>query len=339
MHHTCPLSCVVAGLLAFSALGSACAQAQPPAPAADTAAAQPRPPQDPEGIQGMWVWQERWVNDAQQRADLVAFCEKWGINRLLVQIHLDKAHDAPTIKYPEGLASLIAQAAEHGIAVEALDGAADMAMQANQARTMRILDTILAFNATLPEGKRFAGIHYDIEPYIMPEWKAGGEQRQVIMHDLLSYYQQVREKLDREAPDFVLAADIPFWYDSKTSGDDSCMIEFNGQRKNLHQHIQDLCDYIGIMSYRRHAVGSNSVVQHVQAELDYAEQIGKTVCPALETIELKDVPQITFFGTSPAEFWTQHNLVRETLNDRPGFGGMLTHSYRGLRDLLGQDQE
>lgn len=293
-----------------------------------------QPPASPKGIQGMWVWRQQWYSNAQERAALLAFCQRWGINRLLVQVHLDRQAQPMTFRDPEALARLLADAADLGIAVEALDGAPEMAAESNQPAAMATLDAILAFNASLPPGRRFVGIHYDIEPYVSPTWKAGQPQRQQMMRDLLTFYHAVRDKLDREAPGMTLAADIPMWYDHKTQPDDSCMIEFNGQLKNLHQHIQDVCDYVGIMSYRRHALGSNSVVHHVSAELDYAEQIGKTICPALETIELKSEPQITFFGTSASEFWMQHNLVRQTLNDRPGFGGMLTHSYRGLRDLL-----
>ena len=89
------------------------------------------------------------------------------------------------------------------------------------------------------------------------------------------------------------------WYDAKTDPKDNCVLEFNGQTKNLHQHIQDICDYVGIMSYRTSALGPNSVSQHIESELAYAEKINKKVCCALETIELKDTPQITFYDSNP----------------------------------------
>jgi hypothetical protein len=132
----------------------------------------------------------------------------------------------------------------------------------------------------------------------------------------------------------MLAFDIPFWYDNKTQPNDNCVLTYDGQEKNLYQHMLDVCDYIGIMSYRRNALGSNGVLQHIQAELDYARKIGKKITPALETIELKGTPTITFFGMPASAFWTQHNLIRQTLRNDPAFGGVLTHSYRGLQQLL-----
>ena len=40
---------------------------------------------------GMWVWQEKWVRDEAQHDILLAFCENYGINLLLIQFHLDPA--------------------------------------------------------------------------------------------------------------------------------------------------------------------------------------------------------------------------------------------------------
>ncbi len=282
----------------------------------------------------MWVWRETWLNTDQAQDRLLNFCQTHGFNRLFVQIHEDKEAAAYTIKYPAQLTRLVAQAAERGIAVEALDGAKDMAVAANHAHTLEILDAIIDLNQSMPEGKRFVGIHYDIEPYIMPQWKQDQEARQVIMHDLLDYYTKARRKLNDRGSDMLLACDIPMWYDLKTDADDSCILDYDGQTKNLHQHIQDICDYIGIMSYRTHAVGSNSITEHVANELAYAEQIGKKICASMETIELKDTPEITFYGSGPQAFWEQLNLVHNELEGRPGYAGILVHCYRGLLDLL-----
>lgn len=309
-------------------------RAQPPAPAPGGAPGASEAPADPAGIQGLWVWRDQWVRDAQGRRTLLDFSEQYGFNRLLVQVHLEKRTDEPTLRYPDGLRALVIEAAARGIAVEALDGAKDMAMRKNWPRTLAILDLVLAFNRSLPADARLAGIHYDIEPYIMDAWDEGDRARQTIMLDLLGYYAKARARIDREEGDFTLAADIPFWYDNKTEPDDSCVVTYNGETKNLHRHIQDICDYIGIMSYRTTATGRNSVAGVVQAELDYAAKIGKVVTPALETIELPEVPHITFYGQTPAEFWRVHNRVRAELGDHPGFGGMLTHCFYGLRAVV-----
>lgn len=285
-------------------------------------------------VQGMWVWRDSWINTDQAQDELLDFCDKYGFNRLLVQIHDVKEAPVYTIRYPKELTRLVREAGKRGIAVEALDGARDMALAENQAKTLAILDAIIDLNQSMPKGERFVGIHYDIEPYLLDGWKQAGESRRVIMHDLLDYYALARKKLQDRGSDMLLASDIPMWYDRKTDPDDNCILEYHGVTKNLYQHILDVCDYVGIMSYRQHAVGPNSIAEHVADELAYAESIGKTICASMETIEIKDTPQITFYGTSAELFWEQLNLVKKEYGNRPGFAGILVHCYRGTRELL-----
>ncbi|WP_145444580.1 hypothetical protein [Mucisphaera calidilacus] len=287
-------------------------------------------------IQGLWVWHSEWYVDDDYRAEMLAFARQHGYNLLMVQVHLDESSGKPELAYPDAFRRLIIEASALGVSVEALDGDKDMAMRRNWPRTFAILDLILDFNASLPEGSRLAGVHYDIEPYIKPAWRESQASRDQIMLDLLAYYDQARARIEASQQNLTLAADIPFWYDSKIELGDSCIITYRGETKNLHQHIQDICDYIGIMSYRRRAVGQNSVVSVIENELVYAEEIGKFVLASLETIELADTPQITFHGMGSEAFWTTHHEVVRRLKDRPGFGGMLSHSYRGMRDLHGK---
>ncbi len=285
-------------------------------------------------IQGMWVWRASWIDTDQAQDQLLDFCQKYGFNRILMQIHPDNDAKTYTIRLPEELARLIREATKRGIAVEALDGAKDMALAENHEESLNKLDVLIDFNQSLPEGERFVAIHYDIEPYILQQWKAAGESRLVVMQDLLDYYTKARKKLDERGSKMMLAADIPMWYDAKTDPKDNCVLEFNGQTKNLHQHIQDICDYVGIMSYRTSALGPNSVSQHIESELAYAEKINKKVCCALETIELKDTPQITFYDSKPDALWKEVNLLQTKYKNRKGYAGILIHCYRGLRDLL-----
>lgn len=291
-------------------------------------------PESPKGIQGIWVWRFDVLADPAKRQELMDFCKVNHINRLLVQIHTAKG--TSQLRDEAVMRAVVTEAADRGIVVEALEGGADMAQKANLPSTLARLQMILAFNQTLPTGKKFVGVHYDIEPYILPEWKKAGQSRVEVMNNLLDFAHLARTKLDEQQPPMSLSFDIPFWYDNKTADEDNCNLTYNGQDKNLYQHLLDVSDYIGIMSYRRAAQGSNGVLKHIQNELDYARQIGKKIVPALETIELQSTPTITFHGLPATEFWTQHNLVRQALADDSAFGGMLTHSYRGMKDLLAQ---
>jgi hypothetical protein len=283
-------------------------------------------------IQGLWVWRFDAFATQDQRDELIGFCNTYGINRLMVQIHTLK-HQA-ILRDASALAALIAQAADNNIQVEALEGDPEMAEKNNLPSTLDRLKMIIDFNQSLPTGKKFVGVHYDIEPYTSPLWKKDMDSRQSVMTNLMDFAHIARKQLDEQSPPMTLSFDIPFWYDNKTAENDNCILSYNGQTKNLYQHLIDVSDYIGIMSYRRMAKGNNGVLAHIQNELDYARKVGKKIAPALETIELKSSPTITFFGMTPQQFWTEHNLIRQELNDDPAFAGILTHSYRGMKELL-----
>lgn len=279
---------------------------------------------------------------------MLDFCRRYAFNRLLIQIpwmpgtaqsmatltadNPGPGSIQPQMLFKPQLAHLIAAAAADGIAAEALDGNPFMGRKQHWAETLASEQAIIDFNATLPAKARFAGIHWDIEPYTRADWKTS--QRPQIMSEYLDLLSQAKQKLASEAPGLTLAVDIPFWYPHATTPDNSCVLEFNGVTKNFHQHIQDIVDYVGIMSYRRSADGPNGAIGLCDSELTYAEKIDKFVCPALETVKLDDTPQITFYGQPAEKFLAVQKAVWDKLQDRPGFGGMLIHFYPGVRAVL-----
>jgi hypothetical protein len=306
--------------------------------------AAPAPPR----IEGLWVWKARYITDAADRDELLAFCRRQGFNRLLVQVpwkhgtapvvqsppsQKDPLTDGrhPQVAFPVEFARLIADAAKQHVVVEALDGEPYMGDRSAWPQTMATVDALVAFNATLPQGARLAGIHWDIEPYTRPDWKVQAT-RVPIETDYLQMLTDAKAKL--AGTGLTLAVDIPMWYDNKTAPDDNCIVTFNGQTKNFHQHIQDITDYVGIMSYRQKALGKNSASDMVANELAYAEQIGKRVCPAYETVRLDDTPTITFYGKPAEQLQAQRQALEAALGNRPGFGGMFIHCYPAVCAVL-----
>ncbi|MDB5327263.1 MAG: hypothetical protein JWM57_2832 [Phycisphaerales bacterium] len=301
-------------------------------------------------MSGLWVWKPMYVSDLAKQDEMLAFCQRQGFNRLLIQVPWvkgtaqivhpkpgeappDGAALKPQISYAEQFTRLIIEAAKHGIAVEALDGAPYMGDKVHWPETLATVDAIVNFNKSLPADAKLAGLHWDIEPYVRADWKVP-ETRTPIELDYLQLLTDAKKKLAAAGSSMTLSVDIPMWYDNKTDAKDSCVVTFNGQTKNFHEHIQDITDYVGIMSYRQKALGPNSASAHVANEMAYAEKIGKFVVPALETIELKDTPQITFFGKDAAELLGERQKLIALMKDRPGFGGVFLHHYASVRAML-----
>jgi hypothetical protein len=194
---------------------------------------------------------------------------------------------------------------------------------------MAAVKTIVAFNETLPDGKKLLGIKFDVEPYGSQEWKAGGDQRSQVMRDYLSYLNQVNAYLSMAAPGMELAVDVPFWWD-KTE----FQIVFDGQKKLFVEHVQDRVDWLGIMSYRR---DPSETAKLVATELNYASKLGylRSVAPSMETGNITGKEAYISFGGVPVhQFRSSLSSLRNTYANNPYVRCIMLHHYDSLRVYL-----
>ena len=260
---------------------------------------------------------------------MLDFCLSHGISHVFMQVHYEKVGEGQyRLADQQAWADLLAEAGAIGVKVEALDGEGSMAFSENHGNALARLQAVLDFHLSQPFNARFSGIHYDIEPYGTTRWKSGDHK--AISRELLDILAQMRAATAKADPGLTFANDIPFWYD----GNEDYMIEFNGERKYLNEHIQDISDYIGIMSYRTKVEGSNSIIDITLGELAYGVKIGRPVFLSIETVELNDTPQITFFGKSEVEVASAIRKLAKELKHYPSFGGIFIHEYETLK-LIG----
>lgn len=275
---------------------------------------------------GMWAWHPEPLKDQAALDELITFCASNGLNTILMQTKFTDG------QLDEGFKRLIRAAAEKGIRVETLDGSAEMGFASERPKTLKNLEAILDLHQSLPKGAGLAGVHYDIEPYGGEVWKKTDDKgKEKIMVETLETMKAIQAMVQEKAPELTVAHDIPAWYDKRAP---EFMVEFEGKRKNFHEHIQDLSDYIVVMSYRRKANGNNSVVEITRDEMAYAGRQGKTACAALETMKLDDEPTITFYKRDPREFQKVAAEVNRTLKNRRGYGGVFLHHYQELLTML-----
>ncbi len=108
-------------------------------------------------------------------------------------------------------------------------------------------------------------------------------------------------------------------------------MEFEGERKRFNEHVQDLTDFIVIMSYR---CSAKKVLSIVEDEMRYAERIGKVVFLSLETIHLKHDPEISFWSLPKEKLWDTVSQLLKKAKEDPAIGGLMIHCYRGLVEKL-----
>ena len=120
--------------------------------------------------------------------------------------------------------------------------------------------------------------------------------------------------------------DTPFWWDK-----DEFALEFEGGKKRFNEHVQDLTDFIVIMSYR---CSAKKVLGIVEDEKRYAERIGKVIFLSVETIQLKQDQDISFWGLPKERLWDTVSELSNKAKEDPVIGGLMIHCYRGLIEKL-----
>ena len=271
---------------------------------------------------GMWVWSESSFSTNEGRQQLIQFCVKHHIRHLDIHIQMTGVDAIPILPAADAFRDLILLAGQHNITTAALRGNPKMFFSQNHEQTLRELRAIIAFSETLPKDNLFKGIKYDVEPYRTKEWKTDDTSLKTVIHDYLTFLHTARSVLEKEAPHLWLAVDVPFWWDK-----DKFILEFEGKSKRFNEHVQDLTDFIVVMSYRRSA---QQVLNCVENELRYAKQINKVIFTSLETIKLTHDQHISFWELPVAQFWNIVPQLLETAKEDPAMGGVMVHCYRSL---------
>ncbi len=271
---------------------------------------------------GMWVWSEAAFATEEARQQLVRYCVQHHISHLDIHVRFSRQSGIPSLKDAENIRELILLAGENTITTAALRGNPRMFFADRQEQTLRELMAVIAFSKTLPAGSLFKGIKYDVEPYLVEEWKVKGESRRRVMLDYLTYLHRAKSRLKEEASPLWLAVDMPFWWDK-----DTLAVEFQGETKLFSEHVQDATDFTVLMSYRRNTV---QVLSTVENERRYARKIHKVVFPALETSRLAKDGFISFWGRPARELWAVVPQLLETAKADEAMGGIMIHCYRSL---------
>ncbi|MDB4359049.1 hypothetical protein N9Z18_02285 [Verrucomicrobiales bacterium] len=278
---------------------------------------------------GTWSWSQASFSTAEARDSMLDFCGKESISHIDQHISIASTKTGYVIKNAEALAALLVDATKRGISINALRGERDMFFAKNHERALEHLKALIAFNNELPKEARFAGIKYDVEPYLTPEWKAGGGARENVILDYLAFLREARSIIDAEAPEIELCADIPFWWEKPEFACD-----VNGKSQLLIHHIIDLTDWIGIMSYRR---SSAEVLRLTKEEFDYAEKISKSdsIAPAINTMTITGAEEHTSFGgLSVEELRETISELRASLSNVGAARFLMVHDYKNFMKFL-----
>ncbi|MGO0063422.1 hypothetical protein ACTID9_26030 [Brevibacillus fluminis] len=252
-----------------------------------------------------WLWQSQLISSEPEQ--ILAFAKEHGVT--LLYLNFSPARKAAEYQ------TFIKKATASGIAVHALGGERSWGLEQNRTSLLAWVDRVLAYNAGVSKEERFTGIHLDIEPYLLPEWKT--RQSAVIgqwMGNIEAYAAKARK-----TPGLEIGCDIPFWLDSIALPNDDAA---SFGKWLIAQH-----DHATVMAYRDRAVGSNSISALSAQELAFADELGKRIFIAVEAKKSGEGNFVSFAEEGKTYMNAQLAKLSPLLSEHPSFAGMAVHSY------------
>jgi hypothetical protein len=285
---------------------------------------------------GMWVYNTAAIaSSIQEQERLFSFCRERGIRDLFWQVHFSKT-EVPVCILENATAqrSFLRAAHEHKIRVHALTGDPSHTRLPKHARVLALLEALLIFNADSDDGSRFDGLHLDIEPHGLPEWKsADKELRCELLSQFVEMHRVVAERLRREQDPIQLGTDLVFWL-NKTDPDGlpEYPVALHGQTKDPMAFILDLVDRVAIMSYRDTTEGRNGIVAIVAPTLSQAGFTKAKVYVGVKMAPIGSAKE-SYYGRSEAEMWSDLKSVDEAYGTQPSYAGMAFFHYESFQEM------
>lgn len=295
----------------------------------------------------MWVWMSAGLlADAARQAELFAFSGAHGIGTLWVQVTTGTRGGARAggleVTRRDAWQAFLAAAHARGLTVEALDGDPAYAQRAAHDVALAIADAVIAFNRESPREARFDGLHFDIEPYLLPAWRDPASRERLLV-DFLTLADAVQRRV-REAPGLRFGLDVPFWWHAidARSGEAIAAVTYGGIRQSASLHAVERLDTVALMDYRNDAEGPDGLVAHASLLLlDAARARGARVYIGVETSPVAnpeagiagvELPKVTF-ASRPAAMEPELAVAARVFRQFPAYAGIAVHHYDAYREL------
>lgn len=220
-------------------------------------------PPEASADRALWVWTSaQLLGDASAQRQLLAFARAQRVSALWMQVTTGRpAPQAPlqVSRAAEWRQLLEAAHAAH-LRVEALDGDPVYAVAAFHSIPLQIADAVIDFNAVGAPAARFDGLHFDIEPYLLPAWHDRAAREQ-LLREYLDLHVEIQRRV-HDHPPLTYGIDLPFWWHhiDPATGEALGVVTYRGIRRAASLHAAALIDAITVMDYRNIAGGADGLI-------------------------------------------------------------------------------
>ena len=277
----------------------------------------------------MWVYRtdDLLASKAEQES-LLAFCKERRIADLFWQIHHDRSQNY-ALKNAEATRSFLQAAHGQSIRVHALDGDPADTFSRNHERVLAKAEAVVAFNQA---GERFDGLHLDIEPHALPEWKKLSDiEKAEWLTQLVTIHGRVADRVHGAKPALIYGVDIVFWL-GKTNRDGSLAypVTYRGVTKDAGAHLLDLVDKVGVMSYRGSAEGPNGLIAIASRTIEQADHAHGRAYVGVKMADIGGKNE-TFYGKTESQMMTEVNKVDAAFAGHRGYAGICFFMYEAFK--------
>jgi hypothetical protein len=287
-------------------------------------------------MRGMWIYKTDATAASTEASDqLFDFCEKRHITDLFWQVHFAKLPEgARALENMDVTRAFLKRAHARSLRIHALFGDPSHTLKAKHAIVFASADGVIAFNRDGPADSRFDGVHLDIEPHGLPQWKkADLTQKGDLLSQFVEVNHQAATRTHATDPRLVYGADIVFWLD-KTNADGKAAypVTFQGVTKDAAKHLLDVVDQVAIMSYRNTAEGPNGIIALVAKTIEYADTGRAKVFVGVKMADIGPKME-SFYGQTGSQMMAALQPVEKTYRPHSGYAGLAFFMFEAFKTM------
>lgn len=273
----------------------------------------------------MWVWKTLELFDPERKQEidrLFAFCSENRIREIYLSLEFDEKETEGGVTYEIRLAEsykgFLQRAHQRGFTVQGLAGTPEWALSEYHREALAAVEAVVAFNRAAPDGSRFDGVHFDVEPYLLLVY-ADPAFRPLVLEQFLELVSRCAERVRTET-NLRFGCDVPSWfYPADGPEGREVLVKFRGGEKSVGEHLTGMLDAVTIMNYINQADGAGGIIARGIPALKDASAQGKKVVVGLETFLEPDRP-VHFVCKLPAQGFGER-LADFSLRGRLDFEG------------------
>ncbi len=254
---------------------------------------------------GTWIWDAPTIRT--HKEDIITFCKQNGVTDIYLYIDRQKVT-------PKDYAFFIKEAAKNNIRVEALAGDPSWGLKEKRVFIQDFIEWVYSYNFNVSEKERFSGIHLDIEPYLLPDWK---KNKNNVIAGWLSNLEFLAK--EAHASGLQVTVDLPFWVDKIEVPDYHDYALSTWMLKRF--------DTLVLMDYRDSAEDPDGIIDNALDTVIEASAMEKSVLIAVEMARSGEGDKTTFYEEGHQVMEEQLEITEKQLTKHSGFQGFAIHGF------------